>query len=439
MKAGRKTGHSLSTDVPALLTLLGLLLLLFTGEVSGVNVTSQTQVVRGIVGKEALLSVSYSSGSADKPVIKWQVKRDKVKPVTVVQSIGIDIIGNLRPEYRNRILVFENGSLLLHNLQLSDEGLYEVEISITDDTFTGEHYIELTVDVPVSKPYIQMVASSVLEYSEHFNLHCSHDNGTKPVYAWLKAGKVQANDSRLLLSHDQKVLTIARVLMSDDDIYTCMVENAVSSMKSTPVKLTVYRRSSLYIILSTGGIFLLITLVTVCACWKPSKKKHRPVPQRAPIYMEQGENGHDTVDVVPKPTTLGRRSPMPLYVLNEDETLERLEESACNAYSQSELNFPASYVPVLPTHGHRTEPPIWTTPRRYSRSPSPLAQLLPQASAGPPLSPARSPAHSPCSSPRSFSPIRKVRPPVGIPNIRLPVEAESPAPSEETQQGSPQQ
>lgn len=120
-------------------------------------------------------------------------------------------------------------------------------------------------------------------------------------------------------------------------------------------------RSSLYIILSTGGIFLLITLVTVCACWKPSKwelfpsffspsfsfscsplfsgldivlmvllefqkapysnfifylfigtwtfawrdwmwlplcvlccrKKHRPVPQRAPVYVEQSEIGHD--------------------------------------------------------------------------------------------------------------------------------------------------
>lgn len=116
------------------------------GEVSGVNVTSQTEVVRGTVGKEALLSVSYSSSSADKPVIKWQIKRDKEKPITVVQSIGTDIIGNLRPEYRNRILVFENGSLLLHNLQLSDEGAYEVEISITDDTFTGERHIELTVD-----------------------------------------------------------------------------------------------------------------------------------------------------------------------------------------------------------------------------------------------------------------------------------------------------
>lgn len=94
----------------------------------------------------------------------------------------------------------------------------------------------------MSKPYIQMMASSVLEYSEHFNLHCSHDNGTKPIYGWLKGGKVLSNDSRLLLSHDQKVLTIARVLMSDDDVYACTVENPISSMRSIPVKLTVYSR-----------------------------------------------------------------------------------------------------------------------------------------------------------------------------------------------------
>ncbi|RVE64815.1 hypothetical protein OJAV_G00129530 [Oryzias javanicus] len=431
MKVERKLSSTRDsfTDIPPLLTLSGLffLLLLFTGEVSGVNVTSHTQVVRGTVGKEALLSVSYSSGSSDKPVIKWQLKRDKVKSVTVVQSIGTEIIGNLRPEYRNRIVVFENGSLLLHSLQLSDEGSYEVEISITDDTFTGEHYIELTVDVPISRPYIQMMASSVLEYSERFNLHCSHDNGTKPIYSWLKGGKVLTNDSRLLLSPDQKVLTIARVLMSDDDVYACTVENPISSTKSIPVRLTVYRRSSLYIILSTGGIFLLITLVTVCACWKPSKKKHRPVPQSAPVYMEQSENGHD-VDVVPKPTTLGRRSPMPLYVLNEDETLERLEEDSGSAVLQSEIISPPSYAPVLPPASKRTERPIWSAPRRYPRSPSPLAQPLPQPLPAPPFRPVRSPvcspAHSPGSSPRSFSPIRKIRPPVGIPTSHLPVDSE---------------
>ncbi|XP_031605787.1 hepatic and glial cell adhesion molecule a isoform X1 [Oreochromis aureus] len=433
MKVERKPSSRDSSfaDIPPLLKLLGLLVFVLSGAVSGVNVTSQTQVVRGTVGKEALLSVSYSSSSTDKPVVKWQLKKDKVKPITVVQSIGTDIIGNLRPEYRNRILVFENGSLLLHNLQLSDEGVYEVEISITDDTFTGEHYIQLTVDVPISKPYIQMMASSVLEYSEHFNLHCSHDNGTKPIYSWLKGGKVLTNDSRLLLSHDQKVLTISRVLMSDDDIYTCTVENPISNMKSIPVRLTVYRRSSLYIILSTGGIFLLITLVTVCACWKPSKKKHRPVPQRAPVYVEQSENGHD-VDVVPKPSTLGRRSPMPLYVLNEDESLERLEECSGNAMSQSETSLPATYASVPPPSSHRTDRPIWSTPRRYPRSSSPLAQPFPQPLPGSSLRPVRSPAHSPGSSPRSFSPVRKVRPPVGIPTGHLPVEVECADTSDQT-------
>ncbi|KAK1899797.1 Hepatocyte cell adhesion molecule [Dissostichus eleginoides] len=388
MKVERKTssnGNSL-TDIPPLLTLFGLLLLLFTGEVSGVNVTSQIQVVRGTVGKEALLSVSYSSSSSDKP--------------------------------------------------LSDEGAYEVEISITDDTFTGERFVELTVDVPVSKPYIQMMSSSVLEYSEHFHLHCTHDNGTKAIYSWLKGGKVLTNDTRLLLSHDQKTLTISRVGMSDDDIYACTVDNPISNMKSIPVKLTVYRRSSLYIILSTGGIFLLITLVTVCACWKPSKKKHQPIPQRAPIYLEQSDIGHD-VDVVPKPTTLGRRSPMPLYVLNEDETLERLEESSGDVAVHSEMNIPATYAPVLPPSSNRSERPVWSAPRRYPRSPSPLAQPLPQPLPCPPLCPVRSPAHSPGSSPRSFSPIRKFRPPIGIPTSHLPVESESADPVDQTRCPSP--
>lgn len=153
-----------------------------------------------------------------------------------------------------------------------------------------------------------VASSTVLELSEFFTLNCSHENGTKPTYTWLKDGRPLSNDSRLLLSPDQKILTITRVLMADDDVYSCLVENPISHGRSVPVKLTVYRkppvppptppglaihcrcsqlkfwrgvvpphssllgRSSLYIILSTGGIFLLVTLVTVCACWKPSKK-----------------------------------------------------------------------------------------------------------------------------------------------------------------------
>lgn len=112
--------------------------------VSAVNITSPSPVIRGTLDGSALLSVSYTSTSSDRPIIKWQLKRDK--PVTVVQSIGTEVIGNLRSEYRGRVVLFENGSLLINNLQLSDEGAYEVEISITDDTFPGEKHVNLTVD-----------------------------------------------------------------------------------------------------------------------------------------------------------------------------------------------------------------------------------------------------------------------------------------------------
>ncbi|NXV95388.1 HECAM protein, partial [Calonectris borealis] len=341
------------------------------GLLAGVNITSPTPLVRGTAGKAALLSVRYASASADKPVVKWQLKRDK--PVTVVQSIGTEIIGNLRPDYRDRIRVLENGSLLISPLQLADEGAYEVEVSITDDTFTGEKTINLTVDIPISKPQVLVASSTVLELSEFFTLNCSHENGTKPTYTWLKDGRPLSNDSRLLLSPDQKILTITRVLMADDDVYSCLVENPISHGRSIPVKLTVYRRSSLYIILSTGGIFLLVTLVTVCACWKPSKKygwgeKRQAETQPASEYAEQDEERlkHEA-EGIPRSGEHERKNPVALYIL-KDKVSDR-------------------HSPV-PTAG-RSPGPVGRSTRRYHRSPA-RSPASTRTHRSPPGSPARS-------------------------------------------------
>uniref|UniRef100_A0A8B9QTB6 Hepatic and glial cell adhesion molecule n=1 Tax=Apteryx owenii TaxID=8824 RepID=A0A8B9QTB6_APTOW len=208
------------------------------GLLQGVNITSPAPLVRGTAGKAALLSVRYSSASADKPVVKWQLKRDK--PVTVVQSIGTEIIGNLRPDYRDRIRILENGSLLISPLQLADEGTYEVERGSPTSGAAPSSLPALAV--PVSKPQVVVASSTVLELSEYVTLNCSHENGTKPSYTWLKDGRPLSNDSRLLLSPDHKVLTITRVLMADDDVYSCLVENPISQGRSVPVKLTVYRK-----------------------------------------------------------------------------------------------------------------------------------------------------------------------------------------------------
>jgi hypothetical protein len=97
--------------------------------------------------------------------------------------------------------------------------------------------------VPISRPQVIVASTTVLELSEAFTLNCSHENGTKPSYTWLKDGKPLLNDSRILLSPDQKVLTITRVLMEDDDLYSCVVENPISQVRSLPVKITVYSES----------------------------------------------------------------------------------------------------------------------------------------------------------------------------------------------------
>ncbi|XP_009185837.1 hepatocyte cell adhesion molecule isoform X2 [Papio anubis] len=343
------------------------LLLIQTDPLEGVNITSPVRLIHGTVGKSALLSVQYSSTSSDRPVVKWQLKRDK--PVTVVQSIGTEVIGTLRPDYRDRIRLFENGSLLLSDLQLADEGTYEVEISITDDTFTGEKTINLTVDVPISRPQVLVASTTVLELSEAFTLNCSHENGTKPSYTWLKDGKPLLNDSRMLLSPDQKVLTITRVLMEDDDLYSCVVENPISQGRSLPVKITVYRRSSLYIILSTGGIFLLVTLVTVCACWKPSKRKQKRLEKQNSLeYMDQNDDRLKPEDTLPRSGDQERKNPMALYILKDKESPEPEENPSPEPRSATEPGPPGySVSPAVP--GRSPGLPIRSA-RRYPRSPA---------------------------------------------------------------------
>lgn len=87
-----------------------------------------------------------------------------------------------------------------------------------------------------------MASSTVLELTDNFTLNCTHDTGTKTTYSWTKGGNLIQNETRLILSPDQKILTITRVLMVDDDVYSCMVENPIGGMKSLPVKLTVYSK-----------------------------------------------------------------------------------------------------------------------------------------------------------------------------------------------------
>ncbi|XP_019514429.1 PREDICTED: hepatocyte cell adhesion molecule isoform X5 [Hipposideros armiger] len=285
-------------------------------------------------------------------------------------------------------------------------------------------YLLLIQTVPISRPQVLVASTTVLELSEAFTLNCSHENGTKPSYTWLKDGKPLLNDSRMLLSPDQKVLTITRVLMEDDDLYSCVVENPISQGRSLPIKITVYRRSSLYIILSTGGIFLLVTLVTVCACWKPSKKSgkkrklekqnsleymdqnddslkpegelpapHSPIPSslRSVGCWEKAELGDkeassagplppptarrlqsrercNQADTLPRSGEQERKNPMALYLLKDKDAPEAEEDPAQEPRSATEPG-PPGYTVSPAVSGRSPGLPVRSA-RRYPRSPA---------------------------------------------------------------------
>ncbi|XP_055516821.1 LOW QUALITY PROTEIN: hepatocyte cell adhesion molecule-like [Leucoraja erinacea] len=385
MKAEKEV-FSRGFATPHLLNILFFLLAL-SAAAEGVNITTQAYITHGVAGSSVLLSIQYTTSSSETPVIQWQLKRDK--PIPLVQSYGTRILGKLRPEYKDRIVIFRNGSLLIHNLQLTDEGMYEVEIAITDDAPTAAQTLNLTVDIPVSKPVVVLSSSTVLELSEYVTLNCSHENGTKPIYTWLKGGNPLESDERLSLSSDQKTLTISQVRVTDDDIYSCTVENPISNSRSTPVKLTVYKRSSLYIILSTGGIFILVTLVTVCACWKPSKKnKGKGEKEGSQSLAEQTEDqAKREVALLPKGAEhkRERRSRKGLYVIKEKDSPEAEEDShidAKNASDQAEFIVPST----SPTRSSRAG---GQSPRRYGRSPvrSPGSTRLQKSPSRSPSSP----------------------------------------------------
>ncbi|XP_032821744.1 uncharacterized protein LOC116948777 [Petromyzon marinus] len=277
-RAGSRLGAALPPTEMRALFLLAAAASLTAGSSRAVNVTGPAGSVRGTAASTALLSVRYSSQSGGMPVIKWRLIRPTSgahspsvsRTVMVVQSFGGE--GQApAAEFANRVHVFRNGSLQLMLLRLSDEGTYEVEITITEDAVVGHHSVQLTVDVPISKPVVIISSPVAVEMAEAVTMNCSHVNGTRAVYAWLKGGAPLTNGSRHRLSAGGHSLTLAPVLLGDSDSYACLASNAVSRGASEPVLLTVHRRMAVYLILGGCVILIAIVITSVCLCCNPSK------------------------------------------------------------------------------------------------------------------------------------------------------------------------
>ncbi|XP_067318553.1 carcinoembryonic antigen-related cell adhesion molecule 6-like [Anolis sagrei] len=121
-------------------------------------------------------------------------------------------------------------SLRVMNLPGSFSGTYRFLAESANETIKGE--VELLVSEPVSGVSITSTPSEILE-GVATTLTCSAAKGSDVSFFWFKGDEILGNKDHISLSNDSSVLTFNRTLREDSGVYTCLVNNSVSSSKDS--------------------------------------------------------------------------------------------------------------------------------------------------------------------------------------------------------------
>ncbi|XP_058866595.1 carcinoembryonic antigen-related cell adhesion molecule 5-like [Acipenser ruthenus] len=97
---------------------------------------------------------------------------------------------------------------------------------------------EFQLTTHVSQPTVRSNVTDPVEFNDTVSLTCTA-SGSAVFYRWLNGSSVVSDSERIHLSDDNKTLTIARVLRSDDGTLYCYAFNAASNSTSEPFHLVV--------------------------------------------------------------------------------------------------------------------------------------------------------------------------------------------------------
>ncbi|XP_053323268.1 HEPACAM family member 2 [Spea bombifrons] len=198
--------------------------------------------IHGIKGKPLILPVHYNfNTSASGIQIIWLLERSNFLPRYLVNSMNQTVVPDL--EFQHKFsLNPPNASLLIHSLNFTDEGNYIVKVNIPGSkTISATQKIEVTVNVPVSKPIIQSQPThELVEYVGNITFKCSVVNGTRVTYHWLKNGKPLRSSPSYTFSKNNDTFNIAPVKKDDVGNYSCLARNPISELESDPITPTIY-------------------------------------------------------------------------------------------------------------------------------------------------------------------------------------------------------
>ncbi|XP_056399928.1 carcinoembryonic antigen-related cell adhesion molecule 5-like [Hyla sarda] len=134
--------------------------------------------------------------------------------------------------YNSRITAFNNGSLHVKDLQITDEGNYKVRIQTVKSAETMA--VTLAVYEPVIWPKITASSPQPKE-NDPFNLTCATLHAL--MVTWTRRGTSINYEAEL--SGDNKTLTFSNIRREDSGEYQCEAQNLVSKASSDPYAITV--------------------------------------------------------------------------------------------------------------------------------------------------------------------------------------------------------
>ncbi|KAG3256121.1 hypothetical protein H1C71_039171, partial [Ictidomys tridecemlineatus] len=141
------------------------------------------------------------------------------------------------PAFSGGEKIYSNGSLLLQKVTLNDTGFYTLR-TVTADAMVEFETQEFHVHKKLPKPNITINNSQPMEGEDPLALTCEPEYYYE-IYLWKINNQRISDGGRLMLSNNNRILTLFNVTRNDTGPYECETQNPVSVSHSDPLTLSI--------------------------------------------------------------------------------------------------------------------------------------------------------------------------------------------------------
>ncbi|XP_078055344.1 hepatic and glial cell adhesion molecule [Mustelus asterias] len=303
-------------------------------------------LVTGFLHQPICLAAESKSHLSSVQTIRWQ----KGRQLIVLYQNNETESPAIFPRYKERVTyIAENNSLLIHQLNLQDEGEYKITTSLKAGP-EKETFINLTVLVPVSEPSITVQTEDFPH--PKLTMTCTVENGSNPQFSWMKDNKILLANLQFQLLTDNRSLAVTNLTSSHCGTYFCIVQNSVNRLQAQQLITSEHFQECLQpstlrqnqVLVMALAVSCVVGFIAVFFSIKKFKAKRRELDLREQLSGEE--------DLFEETRGIRRYSP---------EAAEFLEENIQDEHSQTNMsssreetqNCLYTYLDFIPSSGNQ--------------------------------------------------------------------------------------